>query len=393
METQSPEELHQHQKKHKNHKKKRNETPEERKLRKKLKKEQHKKLQNMKQSNTQQDDVDKSISKHHKHQTTKKKHKQQHDESTEDKHDTSSTENTKRKKTSKKTTKVQEVKEHEQQQIPPSAKLSTPSTPSTPLKATKPAKASTPKNTTERTSKLNAFNTFAVSDASNNLVPRQTEAAEATDANKTQKASELQIATLQQPVLSSQKSKSVTSVIEYSKDPAKVAERVEQFLSNYLTATDKKPQELYCVFDVDETLLFTDEENDTISVHPLGRVVYDMCRDMQFKICIITARVGDQASFKYLQQQLEVLEYRNYHKVFMVSDEHKNDDSPAECKYQSRLELESLVLLNVGNQLTDFFCVDPESDSVLSTLGHNTYYFLQGQSPDVLCLKLPTNDR
>ena len=390
METQSPEELHQHQKKHKNHKKKRNETPEERKLRKKLKKEQHKKLQNMKQSNTQQDDVDKSISKHHKHQTTKKKHKQQHDESTEDKHDTSSTENTKRKKTSKKTTKVQEVKEHEQQQIPPSAKLSTPSTPSTPLKATKPAKASTPKNTTERTSKHNAFNTFDVSDASDNLVPRQTEA---TDATKTQKASELQIATLQQPVLSLQKSKSVKSVIEYSKDPAKVAERVEQFLSNYLTATDKKPQELYCVFDVDETLLFTDEENDTISVHPLGRVVYDMCRDMQFKICIITARVGDQASFKYLQQQLEVLEYRNYHKVFMVSDEHKNDDSPAECKYQSRLELESLVLLNVGNQLTDFFCVDPESDSVLSTLGHNTYYFLQGQSPDVLCLKLPTNDR
>jgi hypothetical protein len=176
-------------------------------------------------------------------------------------------------------------------------------------------------------------------------------------------------------------------VIEYTKDPLTVVSRTEQFLQRYLKSTATAAADYYCVFDVDDTMMFGTD--DLISVHPLGRVLYDMCARLGFDIAVITARSGTKASVAYLRDQLSILGYTGYTKVCMASSEHQNDASPALCKVMSRRELGKPVILNVGNLTSDLFLMC-DSDSVLANLNPHTYYFLKGHDPDILCLKLPT---
>lgn len=176
-------------------------------------------------------------------------------------------------------------------------------------------------------------------------------------------------------------------VIEYTKDPLTVVSRTEQFLQRYLKSTATAAADYFCVFDVDDTMMFGTD--DLISVHPLGRVLYDMCARLGFDIAVITARSGTKASVAYLRDQLSILGYTGYTKVCMASSEHQNDASPALCKVMSRRELGKPVILNVGNLTSDLFLMC-DSDSVLANLNPHTYYFLKGHDPDILCLKLPT---
>lgn len=182
---------------------------------------------------------------------------------------------------------------------------------------------------------------------------------------------------------------SVTTIIDHSKDPAVIADRVKQFLTCYPRHVGKEPSEFACVFDVDETLLYTLEDTKQVGLQPLGRVIYDFCKEQGFFMVLITARTGDPASLKYLQDQLAALDYTGYDEIYMVNVEHKYDNSPAICKYNSRMDLNKEVILNIGNRLTDLFVRDQDEDPLLCGLNPQTYYCLKGEAPDVLCVKLP----
>jgi hypothetical protein len=181
----------------------------------------------------------------------------------------------------------------------------------------------------------------------------------------------------------------VTYVIERSKDPAVIVDHVMQFLTEYPQTQGAKPQDFACVFDVDDTLLHTFE--DEVAIHPAGHALYHFCRDKGFRIVLVTARLGDINSLDYLQAQLRTLGYTGYHSISMVNQQHQFDASPALCKLRSRMDIGKPVLLNVGNRLVDLFLTPKCEDPVLLNTNPQTYYVFKGQHPDILCLKLPTN--
>ncbi|MDC0367127.1 hypothetical protein OAM67_01735 [bacterium] len=189
----------------------------------------------------------------------------------------------------------------------------------------------------------------------------------------------------------------VTQVVFWTKDPATIVSRVETYLRAKLKELHPtSPFKLGVCFDIDETL-FTLQKDEArsrefIQVNPVGRAVFKLCKTLGFYITLITARVGDRSSLKYVQDQLSAAGYNNFHNLFMISRQHKSDDSPALCKLKSRVDISKKrpIVLNIGNKLTDFFVVDDEDeDIVLSRINPNTYYILTGQSPDIACLKLP----
>jgi hypothetical protein len=182
---------------------------------------------------------------------------------------------------------------------------------------------------------------------------------------------------------------SVTVVVERSKDPGIIVDRVKAFLMQYPFQENKKPRDYACVFDVDETLLITME--DEVAVHPAGHALYHFCREQNFRIVLVTARLGDRNSLNYLQAQLRTLGYTGYHSISMVNQQHQFDATPALCKLRSRLDIGKPVLLNVGNRLVDLFLAPKCEDPVLCNTNPQTYYAFKGQHPDILCLKLPTN--
>jgi len=182
---------------------------------------------------------------------------------------------------------------------------------------------------------------------------------------------------------------SITELVDYSKDPEYVMECVKAFLKCKLR---KSPAENWCVvMDIDETLLYTLEDTEEVALQPVGRAIYSLCRRLKLDVVLITARVANRASRDYLLQQLETLDYADHAALFMVDKQHEDDDSPAACKFASRMEYGKPVLLNVGNRCCDLFTVDEEMDPVLASLNPKAYYFFVGQEPDVLALKLPTD--
>lgn len=182
---------------------------------------------------------------------------------------------------------------------------------------------------------------------------------------------------------------SITTIIERSKDPAVIVERIKQFLICFPKHEKKKPKDYVVVFDIDETLLYT--LDDEVGLQPVGHALYRFCLDQGFVIELVTARIGDPHGLQYLQEQLHTLQYTGYHAISMVNTEHKHDDSPALCKLRSRLDIQKPVILNVGNRLSDLFLTPSEDDCLLSQINGQTYYCFKGQDPDILCVKLPTN--
>lgn len=182
---------------------------------------------------------------------------------------------------------------------------------------------------------------------------------------------------------------SITTIIERSKDPAVIVERIKQFLICFPKHEKKKPKDYAVVFDIDETLLYTLDTE--VGLQPVGHALYRFCLDQGFVIELVTARIGDPHGLQYLQEQLHTLQYTGYHAISMVNTEHKHDDSPALCKLRSRLDIQKPVILNVGNRLSDLFLTPSEDDCLLSQINGQTYYCFKGQDPDILCVKLPTN--
>jgi hypothetical protein len=182
---------------------------------------------------------------------------------------------------------------------------------------------------------------------------------------------------------------SITTIVERSKDPAVIVERIKQFLICFPEHENKKPADYAVVFDIDETLLYTLQ--DEVGLQPVGHALYRFCVDQGFVVELVTARVGDPHGLQYLQEQLHALEYTGYHAISMVNTEHKHDDSPALCKLRSRLDIRKPVILNVGNRVSDLFLTPEEDDCLLNQINGQTYYCFKGQDPDILCVKLPTD--
>ena len=183
---------------------------------------------------------------------------------------------------------------------------------------------------------------------------------------------------------------SVTTCVDFSKDPNYILSATAAFLRLKPAEMRKRPCELSVVFDIDETLMYLIEARGELALQPVGRALYLLSKSMGFRIVFITARVGTPASLRYVQDQLQRLDYE-YDALFMISRQHQHDDCPSACKLRSRLSIGLPVILNVGNRTSDLFATDHESDPVLLKLNPRTYYFFAGQAPDILCLKLPTD--
>ena len=168
-----------------------------------------------------------------------------------------------------------------------------------------------------------------------------------------------------------------------------IVERVLQFLTCFPQHEKKHPADYVCVFDIDETLLYTLE--DDVGLHPVGHTLYHFCRERGFQIVLVTARVGDPAGLVYLRRQLRILGFTGYHSISMVNQQHENDTSPAMCKLRSRLDINKPIIINVGNRICDLFLTPKMDDPVLCRTNPQTYYVFKGQHPDILCVKLPTN--
>lgn len=184
--------------------------------------------------------------------------------------------------------------------------------------------------------------------------------------------------------------KSVTSLIDYHKDPEYIRRQIKAFLRCKCAELNMVPSKLAVVFDIDETLLYHIESTDELALQPVGRALYTHVKEQGYKVYFITARVGAPASLQYLKEQLKRLDYEA-EALFMVSKEHETDDCPSVCKLRSRIDINMPVILNVGNRCSDLFATDHETDEVLASLNSRTYYVFQGAPPDLLCLKLPTD--
>ena len=185
---------------------------------------------------------------------------------------------------------------------------------------------------------------------------------------------------------------SVTELVDYTKDPVYLVEQIKTYLRCKCAELNMKPSEFATVFDIDETLLYFIESGGggELALQPVGRTLYTHCRDEGFEIDFITARVGEKASLKYVQDQLKILGY-TYKALFMVSKEHESDDCPSVCKLRSRLDIGKPVIMNCGNRCSDLFATDHAMDPVLASVNPRTFYVFKGMAPDLLCVKLPTD--
>lgn len=160
-------------------------------------------------------------------------------------------------------------------------------------------------------------------------------------------------------------------IIDYFKKQKNCFKQIVHYL-NHCVETYKQ-KKLMCIFDIDETLLFTSKSENKVTHHPLGQKIYNYCISKNINIALITAREGSDASLDYLLQQLKILKYNNHVKVFMQS---KNDDCTSHYKYSTRKKLsrDYKIILNVGDQMSDLFKnVPPHTFEICDS----TYYILK----------------
>ena len=171
-------------------------------------------------------------------------------------------------------------------------------------------------------------------------------------------------------------------IIDYFKRQENVFNKIAAYLK--FCSHKFKNKKLLCIFDIDETLLFTSKSGNQVTHHPLGKKIYHYCLNHNIEIALITAREGSVASLEYLMNQLNILKYENHIKVFMQS---KKDECTSLYKYQKRKQLSKNyhIILNVGDQMSDLFKNDPQSFEICKS----TYYFLKVKDdPSFASLKL-----
>jgi predicted secreted acid phosphatase len=189
----------------------------------------------------------------------------------------------------------------------------------------------------------------------------------------------------------------VARVVDYSKRPKEVAELAKKWLA---CCAEKHGgyDRLVVVFDIDETLLFTSKNETHITHHPLGYALYKHCREKHVDIHLVTARVGDRNSRKFVREQLHVLGFDGYRSLYMVNAKHQEDATPAKFKGKCRRtiasETQKVLALNVGDQMTDIFAdFEAIADDVAQLIGPGTYYFLEVDGDQALRTLKFTSDK
>ena len=169
--------------------------------------------------------------------------------------------------------------------------------------------------------------------------------------------------------------KKLFDIIDYKVDPAGLVPAVSAYLSK--EARKQEPGSCCCVFDIDDTLFSTRDDDEFISVHKVGKYIYELCRRLGIDVVLVTARQGSPSSKAYVKKQLKQLGFY-YSDLYMQS---KNDTDTSRYKYNCRAEIakKRKILLNVGDQLSDHFNSLSESDEAVAraTFSGSTYYVIK----------------
>ena len=154
------------------------------------------------------------------------------------------------------------------------------------------------------------------------------------------------------------------------------------------------------VFDVDETCLLNHRNEEThpdhFAVNPEVKSFYDWLVERDVDVYIVTARRKSDWSHKYLTAQLESLGYTNIKRHYMVTKPYDADPSASRFKRDARRRITekhgSRVILNVGDQASDLFLVDPYSPTngrLAQTLDPTRYYgFAPNDGVSMVAIKL-----
>ena len=161
-------------------------------------------------------------------------------------------------------------------------------------------------------------------------------------------------------------------VLFSSCDPTAAMDQAERILGALIDEARQNDEHPVAVFDVDETLLLNDpdEESFRVAVNPPGRRLHDWLRKRGVSIYVVTARRKTKGSRKYVDKQLHALGYPAPVKLFMVNREHDEDESASLFKLEARKRIAKgrtggrahRVLVNVGDQASDMMLMDPYSD-------------------------------
>ena len=102
--------------------------------------------------------------------------------------------------------------------------------------------------------------------------------------------------------------KKLFDIIDYRVDPAGLIPAVSAYLNKEARKVQKeKPGSCCCVFDIDDTLFSTRDDDEYISVHKVGKYIYELCRRLGIDVVLVTARQGSPSSKAYVKKQLQQL--------------------------------------------------------------------------------------
>ena len=73
-------------------------------------------------------------------------------------------------------------------------------------------------------------------------------------------------------------------IIDYFKKQKKNCFKQIVHYLNHCVETYKQ-KKLMCIFDIDETLLFTSKSENKVTHHPLGQKIYNYCISKKYKYC------------------------------------------------------------------------------------------------------------
>mgnify|MGYP003705996245 CR=1 FL=1 len=146
--------------------------------------------------------------------------------------------------------------------------------------------------------------------------------------------------------------------------------QIENDLYNYLINFPILDKKYSVIFDIDDTLLFTDQSkvlhNKKINNNLLPKInqickIVQLCKTLNFKIIILTARP--------LSSYIWSVNNLNYHKIPFDEIYHNNNwpDINFKIQFKKELSLKENIILSVGDQFPD----------------------IQGLQ-DCLCIKLPS---
>ena len=178
-------------------------------------------------------------------------------------------------------------------------------------------------------------------------------------------------------------------LIDYTNDPKEMIQKLDVYLERMLRK-HRYPYSVFCVFDIDDTLLTTRDPDEFICHQKVGQYLYRKCIELNIPIHLVTARLGSKSSQLYLEQQLKLMGYSGYKSLYMQT---KDEDTAAyKARIRNELTSENACILNVGDQLTDHFSdINEDFAEISCVLNPNTYYIMRVAGDSALCsIKFPS---